>query len=105
MKEKMASGCFFGLRHAFRAFDPLGNGNVTKEALYRILFNFLGYLSHQKFHMLLQRCNYEQIEIYCLCAVVLCVCRLNLNVKKVISFDEFFAKFRQTEVCTMFTLY
>jgi len=24
--------------------------------------------------------------------------RLNLNIKKVISFDEFFAKFRQTEV-------
>ena len=67
MKEKMASGRFFGLRHAFRAFDPLGNGNVTKEALYRILFNFLGYLSHQKFHMLLQRYNYELRQISSMC--------------------------------------
>jgi len=55
LKEKMSTGSFFALRHGFRAFDPQGNGIVTKEALYRILFNFLGYLSHQKFIVLLQR--------------------------------------------------
>ena len=55
LREKVTTGSFFALRHGFRAFDPQGNGTVTKEALYRILFNFLGYLSHQKFVVLLQR--------------------------------------------------
>lgn len=55
LREKVSTGSFFALRHGFRAFDPQGNGTVTKEALYRILFNFLGYLSHQKFVVLLQR--------------------------------------------------
>lgn len=80
LREKVTTGSFFALRHGFRAFDPQGNGIVTKEALYRILFNFLGYLSHQKFIALLQK--------------------LSLSNKKVISFDDFFAKFRQTEPVT-----
>ena len=39
--EKLRGGTFFAFRHAFRSFDPQGNGTVTREALYRILCNFL----------------------------------------------------------------
>ena len=39
--EKLRGGTFFAFRHAFRSFDPQGNGTVSREALYRILCSLL----------------------------------------------------------------
>ena len=41
LREKLQGGSYFALRHGFTSFDPQGRGTVSREALYRLLSNFL----------------------------------------------------------------
>ena len=43
------------MRNTFIAFDPERKGNVTREALYRILCNMLSGISHLQHTELLQK--------------------------------------------------
>ncbi|XP_023931994.1 EF-hand calcium-binding domain-containing protein 6 [Lingula anatina] len=74
LREKSKGG-FYELRKRFKDNDPEGKGNVTREALARIIVTFLGRpLSNTQFSRLLER--------------------FALADKTVVSFTEFFAIFR-----------
>lgn len=52
---KLHANKFLPLRQAFRAFDPMGRGTITKEALYRILCNALAGITQRQYTALLKR--------------------------------------------------
>ena len=77
LRDKLQGGFYFALQHAFTSFDPQGRGTVAREALYRLLSNFLSNaITPSQFSELLMR--------------------LSLDEKKIISFEEFFSKFHTT---------
>ncbi|XP_069136639.1 EF-hand calcium-binding domain-containing protein 6-like isoform X4 [Argopecten irradians] len=61
VKEKLSTGPN-SLRHLFRANDPTGQGNVTKEALLRIIYNVCGYISTEQFNKFLKKIGLEGRE-------------------------------------------
>nr|XP_022293404.1 EF-hand calcium-binding domain-containing protein 6-like isoform X2 [Crassostrea virginica] len=77
VKEKLTTG-FYGLRHMFKANDPTGKGSVSREALLRILYSLVGYLSQEQFNKFLKGTGLEG--------------------KEHISFDSFVACFKDNEV-------
>nr|XP_022343345.1 EF-hand calcium-binding domain-containing protein 6-like isoform X2 [Crassostrea virginica] len=76
VKEKLTTG-FYGLRHMFKANDPTGKGSVSREALLRILYSLVGYLSQEQFNKFLKGTGLEG--------------------KEHISFDSFVACFKDNE--------
>eukprot|EP00731_Ephydatia_muelleri_P029706 Em0021g229a len=82
---KLHANKFLPLRQAFRAFDPMGHGTITKEALYRILCNALAGITQRQYSALLKR--------------------MNLSSKKVISFEDFYAKFYKSDPRSKNALY
>ncbi|XP_056013597.1 EF-hand calcium-binding domain-containing protein 6-like isoform X9 [Ostrea edulis] len=76
IKEKLNTG-FYGLRHMFKANDPTGKGVVSREALLRILYSLVGYLTQEQFNKFLKGKNLEGRES--------------------ISFDSFVACFKDNE--------
>jgi len=74
LREKMKTG-YYTIKNTFKEFDPEGKGIVSREALARILQNFLSRsISLSQFNKLMVR--------------------LKLDHKKMISYDEFYASFR-----------
>ncbi|XP_033740340.1 EF-hand calcium-binding domain-containing protein 6-like isoform X2 [Pecten maximus] len=61
VKEKLSTGPN-SLRHLFRSNDPTGQGNVTKEALLRIIYNVCGYISTDQFNKFLKKIGLEGRE-------------------------------------------
>ena len=55
LEDRLRSGNFHSVKKLFRSNDPNGEGNVTKEAFSRILWNLCGYLSPRKIAHVLQR--------------------------------------------------
>ena len=56
VSSKLRGAHYYTVRHAFRVFDPQGQGNVTQQALFRIMYN-QGLVSNQVvFQALLNRC-------------------------------------------------
>lgn len=39
VSSKLRGAHYYTVRHAFRVFDPQGQGNVTRQALFRIMYN------------------------------------------------------------------
>ncbi|KAL3881789.1 hypothetical protein ACJMK2_028182, partial [Sinanodonta woodiana] len=76
IKDKLTTG-FYGLRHLFRSNDPTGQGNVSREALLRILYTLCGYIPTDQYNKLLKM--------------------LNLDGRPTISFDAFVSCFRDNE--------
>ncbi|XP_045213857.1 EF-hand calcium-binding domain-containing protein 6-like isoform X3 [Mercenaria mercenaria] len=75
LRQRMR-GNFFEIRKQFQNNDPEGKGNVSREALYRILMTVLGrQLTQNQFMKLLER--------------------LGFNNKVVINYTEFFSLFRK----------
>ncbi|XP_052263112.1 EF-hand calcium-binding domain-containing protein 6-like isoform X2 [Dreissena polymorpha] len=75
LRQRMR-GNFFEIRKHFQNNDPEGKGNVSREALYRILMTVLGrQLTQSQFTRLLER--------------------LGFNNRVVINYTEFFALFRK----------
>ncbi|XP_019852995.1 PREDICTED: EF-hand calcium-binding domain-containing protein 6-like [Amphimedon queenslandica] len=74
VSDKLKGNGFFIMRNTFNAFDPDNKGTVTREALYRILCNLLGGISQYQYQRLLEK--------------------IRLADKKVISFNEFYSRFR-----------
>lgn len=69
-------GNFFEIRKQFQNNDPEGKGNVSREALYRILLTVLGrQLSQSHFNRLMDRLGFKE--------------------RLVINYTEFFSLFRQ----------
>ncbi|XP_050392484.1 uncharacterized protein LOC126811060 isoform X2 [Patella vulgata] len=58
VRDKLTTG-FYGLRHMFKANDPMGKGNVTKEALLRILYHLCGYITKEQFDRFLRRLDLD----------------------------------------------
>lgn len=69
-----------GLRQAFRSNDPMGKGNVSREALVRILYHLCGYLTTEQINGLLKR--------------------LGLDTQSTISFENFVTHFQDNETLT-----
>lgn len=76
IKDKLTTG-FYGLRHMFKANDPTGKGTVSREALLRILYSLVGYLTQEQFNKFLKGTG--------------------LDGKEHISFDSFVACFKDNE--------
>lgn len=76
VKDKLTTG-FYGLRHMFKANDPTGKGTVSREALLRILYSLVGYLTQEQFNKFLKGTG--------------------LDGKEHISFDSFVACFKDNE--------
>lgn len=76
IKDKLTTG-FYGLRHMFKANDPTGKGTVSREALLRILYSLVGYLTQEQFNKFLKGTG--------------------LDGKEHISFDSFVACFKENE--------
>lgn len=76
IKDKLTTG-FYGLRHMFKANDPTGKGTVSREALLRILYSLVGYLTQEQFNKFLKGTGLEG--------------------KEHISFDSFVACFKDNE--------
>ncbi|KAJ8023054.1 EF-hand calcium-binding domain-containing protein 6 [Holothuria leucospilota] len=77
MRERIRKN-YFELRKLFLANDPEGRGNVSRDALARIVISFLGkFVSLKQFNMLMSR--------------------LHLGERQVISLEEFYAAFRKQE--------
>lgn len=74
--DKLTTG-FYGLRHMFKANDPTGKGTVSREALLRILYSLVGYLTQEQFNKFLKGTG--------------------LDGKEHISFDSFVACFKDNE--------
>lgn len=66
-----------GLRQSFRSNDPMGKGNVSREALVTILYHLCGYLTSEQINGLLKR--------------------LGLDTQSTISFDAFVNHFQNNE--------
>lgn len=69
-----------GLRQSFRSNDPMGKGNVSREALVTILYHLCGYLTSEQINGLLKR--------------------LGLDTQSTISFDAFVNHFQNNESLT-----
>ncbi|KAL9984668.1 hypothetical protein ACROYT_G006991 [Oculina patagonica] len=67
-----------GLRQSFRSNDPMGKGNVSREALVTILYHLCGYLTSEQINGLLKR--------------------LGLDTQSTISFENFVNHFQDNEV-------
>ncbi|XP_052690890.1 EF-hand calcium-binding domain-containing protein 6-like isoform X5 [Crassostrea angulata] len=76
IKDKLTTG-FYGLRHMFKANDPTGKGTVSREALLRILYSLVGYLTQEQFNKFLKGTGLDR--------------------KEHISFDSFVACFKDNE--------
>ncbi|KAK3602964.1 hypothetical protein CHS0354_016772 [Potamilus streckersoni] len=76
IKDKLTTG-YYGLRHLFRSNDPTGLGNVSREALLRILYTLCGYIPTDQYNKLLKM--------------------LNLDGRPTISFDAFVSCFKDNE--------
>ncbi|XP_060080227.1 uncharacterized protein LOC132559610 [Ylistrum balloti] len=76
VKEKLNTGPN-SLRHLFRSNDPTGQGNVTKEALLRIIYTMCGYISTDQFNKFLKK--------------------IGLEGREPISFDLFVSCFKETD--------
>ncbi|XP_071506933.1 EF-hand calcium-binding domain-containing protein 6-like [Diadema antillarum] len=77
LKVKLVSG-FHGLRQMFRGHDPQGKGRVSRSAMGQILYPLIGYITHEDVGRMLQR--------------------LGLDREDTLTFDDFIACFRDTEV-------
>lgn len=69
-----------GLRQLFRSNDPMGKGNVSREALSNILYHLCGYLTSEQISGLLKR--------------------LGLDTQSTISFENFVRHFQDNETLT-----
>ncbi|KAK3096739.1 hypothetical protein FSP39_002809 [Pinctada imbricata] len=76
IKERITTG-FHGLKHLFKANDPAGKGTVSREALLRILYSLVGYISQDQYSKFLRKNNFDN--------------------KDHISFDEFVSCFKENE--------
>ncbi|PIK49807.1 putative EF-hand calcium-binding domain-containing protein 6-like [Apostichopus japonicus] len=77
IKERIKKN-YFELRKLFLANDPEGRGNVTRDALARIVISFLGkFVSLKQFNLLMNRLHFGE--------------------RQVISLEEFYAAFRSQE--------
>ncbi|KAM7438381.1 hypothetical protein ABFA07_012094 [Porites harrisoni] len=79
IREKMVTR-INGLRQAFRSNDPMGKGNVSREALVTILYHLCGYLTTEQINGLLKR--------------------LGLDTQSTISFESFVSHFQDNESLT-----
>ncbi|XP_021340302.1 EF-hand calcium-binding domain-containing protein 6-like isoform X3 [Mizuhopecten yessoensis] len=61
VKDKLNTG-HNGLRNLFRSNDPTGQGNVTREALLRIIYTVCGYISTDQFNKFLKKIGLEGRE-------------------------------------------
>ncbi|XP_068744261.1 EF-hand calcium-binding domain-containing protein 6-like isoform X1 [Montipora capricornis] len=69
-----------GLRQAFRSNDPMGKGNISREALATILYHLCGYLTTEQINGLLKR--------------------LGLDAQGTIAFENFVTHFQDGEILT-----
>ncbi|XP_052088413.1 uncharacterized protein LOC127725466 isoform X14 [Mytilus californianus] len=76
VRERLTTG-YYGLRHLFRANDPTGQGNVSREALLRILYSLCGFITREQYSKFLKS--------------------LGLEGKETIAFDNFVACFKENE--------
>ncbi|ESO93361.1 hypothetical protein LOTGIDRAFT_232762 [Lottia gigantea] len=76
VRDKLTTG-FYGVRHMFKANDPLGKGNITRDALYRVTCNLCGYVTKEQYERFLERIDLEN--------------------HKFISFNEFVKCFQDNE--------
>ncbi|XP_001200546.3 EF-hand calcium-binding domain-containing protein 6 [Strongylocentrotus purpuratus] len=77
LRVKLVSG-FHGLRQMFKGHDPQGKGRVSKSAMGQILYPLIGYITHEDVARLLHRLGLERDDT--------------------LTFDDFIACFRDTEV-------
>ncbi|XP_065198438.1 EF-hand calcium-binding domain-containing protein 6-like [Sycon ciliatum] len=75
--DYLRSGGFYNMKASFKAFDPKGDGHITKEALMRAIGNVFPDVTPEQFRALLAR--------------------VNLNDSHVINFDDFFQAFRSPQ--------
>ncbi|KAG8548553.1 hypothetical protein GDO81_024985 [Engystomops pustulosus] len=76
--EKINSGGFYDLKRLFLSHDPEGRGRVSRDALLIILTTFLGRYVHKMV--------FQQL-----------LCRLHLDGKPIITFDNFYDHFKLEE--------
>ncbi|XP_061176941.1 EF-hand calcium-binding domain-containing protein 6-like [Saccostrea echinata] len=76
VKDRLTTG-YYGLRHMFKANDPTGKGVVSREALLRILYSLVGYITQEQYSKFLKGNS--------------------LDGKDHISFDSFVACFKDNE--------
>ncbi|XP_062588378.1 EF-hand calcium-binding domain-containing protein 6-like isoform X3 [Saccostrea cucullata] len=53
VKDRLTTG-YYGLRHMFKANDPTGKGVVSREALLRILYSLVGYITQEQYSKFLK---------------------------------------------------
>ena len=95
ISDKLKGNGFFIMRNTFNAFDPDNKGTLTREALYRILCNILGGISQSQYQRILEKYERERGREEREKRVLTCfISRIRLHEKKVISFNEFYSKFR-----------
>ncbi|XP_070191143.1 EF-hand calcium-binding domain-containing protein 6-like isoform X2 [Littorina saxatilis] len=59
--ERLVDG-FQGMKKMFKERDPDGGDSVDKEALLQIMYNTLGYISHDRFDSLILNLGLDQLE-------------------------------------------